>query len=154
MVNRGFTGRGVDPVTAARPVGDSNSSCCFERLEVHAEGGVAAHRQLVMARIQSAPAHCLERRHPLRHLVVEVRHHLGRCIFRRHTGRCGRWRTHCIRPSQVLRGLHHQYPDRRLGSREGYGRDHVRGAPSAVPTRGTCATAGSAPVFLEECQMV
>jgi len=41
----------------------------------------AAHRHLVMARIQSGPTYCLERRYPLRHLVVEVRHNLGRSIY-------------------------------------------------------------------------
>ena len=54
---------------------------CGDAAQVHAEGGVAAHRHLVMARIQSGPTYCLERRYPLRHLVVEVRHNLGRSIY-------------------------------------------------------------------------
>jgi hypothetical protein len=96
MATRGFTGR--PPAAAIRerlPPGQyltgrlpraparADASGLDRGLALHPAPGVAASGELDLGRVRTAAAHPLERRHPLRDQVVEIRHRLGGRQLRR-----------------------------------------------------------------------
>src|SRR3954452_7152119 len=153
----GPPGRRRCSARAARSVRHARLSGAVRRTDAaHAARSVEFHDQrrsrrcgvVDVGRVHRAAAGNGHRRHPLRHQVVQGRHHLDRC-FGPHPARRRRHRCR-LRHRLVRRWLYDQPPARGPDRWPGVDRLRVRGRAARARARRPGPAARPAPVLLEE----